>query len=106
MILPRQTGRLAALTLCVILIAVFLTVCDERSAQEENARKAEAQRQERLQAQLQAEQAQRLEAERSVQAAAASRNAWIIGLGAGAALISLVMLLVGIHIGSRVSRGA
>ena len=52
MTLSRQTGRLAVLTLGVFLIVVFLTVCDERPSQQEDARRAQAQRQEQLQAHL------------------------------------------------------
>src|ERR1035437_735375 len=99
MILPRRTGRVAALALCIFLSAVFLTVCDERPSAQENARQAQAQQQ--FQAQLQAEQAQRLAAENSARAAESSRDAWIIGLGAGGCLVCLVVLLVGIHIGAR-----
>ena len=61
----------------------------------------EAQRQEQLQAQLQAEQAKRLEAEKSARAAESSRDAWIIGLGAGACVVGIMAILIGIHIGSR-----
>ena len=103
MILPRQTGRLAALTLCVLIPSVFLlTVCDGGSSTQENARQAEAQRQEQIQAQLQAEQAQRLEAQDAARAAKASRNSWIGGLAGGACAACVVVLLIGIHIGARV----
>ena len=101
MTLFRHPARLAALAVGMVLIAAFLTVCDDRTSQPENARKAEAQRQEQLQAQLQAEQAKRLEAEKSARAAESSRDAWIIGLGAGACVVGLVAILIGIHIGSR-----
>ena len=101
MILTRQTGRLAILTLCVFLIVVFLTVCDERPSQQEDARKAEVQRQEQLKAQLQAEQAQQIQNEQSARAETATRNGWIVGLGSGACVVCLVVLLLGIHIGSR-----
>lgn len=101
MILPRQTGRLAVLSLCVFLIAVFLTVCDDRESERAKARKAEAQRQEQLQAQLRTEQAQRLAAERSAQAAASSLDAWITGLSATACAACVIVLLIGVHIGSR-----
>lgn len=101
MTLFSRPARLTVLAVCVFVIAAFLTVCDDRTSQPENARKAEAQRQEQIQAQLQAEQAKRLEAEKSAQAAQSSRDAWIIGLGAGAGVVGIMAILIGIHIGSR-----
>jgi hypothetical protein len=91
----RRAGLLAIL----ILGAVLLCTCDEDEA--EKARRAQAQRQAQLQAQLQAEQAQQIQNEQSARAETATRNGWIVGLGSGACVVCLVVLLLGIHIGSR-----
>jgi hypothetical protein len=94
-----RTKYLAALTIFVVVIAALLTVCDDRSTDQDDQAKAEAQRQSQLQ--LRAEQALRMEAEKSAQASESSRNVWIVGLVVGVGLCSLIALLVGVHIGSR-----
>src|ERR1035437_5620188 len=97
MTLSRRTGRLIIVALCVLIPSVLiLSVCDKRESDQEKTRA-----QQQFEAQLQAEKAQRLQAEQAARAAETSRNSWITGLSAGACAICLVVLLLGIHIGSR-----
>lgn len=91
----RQSGCWILLLVCTLL----LLGCDED--EKERVRQAQAQRQAQYQAQLAAEQAQRAQAELAARAAQESRVTWITTLGAGACAVSVVMLLVGIHIGTR-----
>ena len=92
----------------LLLLGILLWVgCDEE--EKEQVRQAEAQRQAQIQAELQAklqaeltaEQAQRIQAEMAARAAQESRTTWITTLGAGACVVSVAALLVGIHIGTR-----
>ena len=92
-------GLLVILSLWLLLIAI--AACDDDEAKQERSRQAEAQRQAQLQAQLQTEQAQRQKAEEHARAVEQSRTNWIAGLCAGAGAVCMLVLLVGIHIGSR-----
>ena len=94
--LARRSALLAILIFGVLL----LNGCDEDEV--EKARRAAAQRQAQVQAQLAAEQAQRVKAEEAARAAQESRNTWITALGMGGCAVAVIVLLVGIHIGSRV----
>ena len=87
----HQVGCWPVLLLCGLLLAG----CGEDT--QEQARQAEAQRQ----AQLAAEQAQRIKAEQAARTAEESRNYWVATVGAGACAVSVIVLLVGIHIGTR-----
>ena len=87
----HQVGRWPLLLLCGLLLAS----CGEDT--QEQARQAEAQRQ----AQLAAEQAQRIKAEQAARTAEESRTYWVATVGAGACVMSVIVLLVGVHIGAR-----
>ena len=102
--MTSSRGRIVAGLIIIMLLASFLLTCDDRQNESERARKAEAQRQAQLQSQLNSEEAQRIEAQRNARAAEESRNFWVSGLGAGACIACGIVLLVGIHIGSRAVR--
>lgn len=87
--------------LCLVLHAAAPTACDSRSQQNTDTQD-ELRRQQA--ARLQAEQAARLQAEQAARAAEVSRGSWIVGLSAGACAASLVVLLIGVGLGSRVVR--
>ena len=92
----RLIGGLIAVALCISL----LNVCDDRG-QQQAAQQAQERRQAQAQAQLEAEQAKRLESEQAARDAEASRNSWTHRGGRGACAACIVLLLIGIHIGSR-----
>lgn len=78
----------------VLFSLLLLTVCDDRKwapPQDPHAQR---------EAQLQAEQAQRAEAELKAHEAAASRIVWITVVSAVAGAGAVVLLLLGIHVGS------
>ena len=85
----RIVGGLTALALCILLLAV----CDDRDSPQQTQQQREAQ--------LQAEQDRRLEAQQAAHDAEASRNSWLTLVGAGACAACIIVLLIGIHIGSR-----
>ena len=91
----RIVGGIIAILVCVGL----LTVCDDRDQQQ--AQREQARREAQIQAQLQAEAAKAQIAQQAARQAEASRNAWLTAIGTGACAACIIVLLIGIHIGSR-----
>lgn len=91
--MTQRLARRSTLLAILVLGALLLNGCDEDDA--EKARRAAAQRQAQIQAQL-------IKAEEAARAAQESKNAWITAMGTGVCAVAVIVLLVGIHIGSRV----